>query len=228
MLIPISYPLNRQSPLYPGTPPITITPHTSIAEGDPETTSIISLHGHSGTHIDLPKHFCAGGGSVADLLAPESVFEPAYCIEVPMEGEVPLRAADLAPHLPAVRDAKALLVRTGMSRFRDVDPEVYGSAHPWVHPDLPELSPAGVPIPPPFWDRHRLDRLDRIRHRGGSSTPPLPLRLTADLRHGGCRSLVREAHRESLDPAPLPDALRRPRRCPGHRSRRDSRAMKKS
>ncbi|MDN7023953.1 cyclase family protein [Methanoculleus sp. FWC-SCC1] len=139
MLIPISYPLNRQAPLYPGSPPITIREQTSIADGDPETTSIITLSSHAGTHIDLPKHVCTGGGSVADLLAPEPVFAPAYCIDVPTEGAVPLRAADLAPHLPAVRDGKALFVRTGASSLRDINPDVYASAHPWVHPDVPAL-----------------------------------------------------------------------------------------
>lgn len=145
MLIPIAYPLNREAPLYPGSPPIAVRPHTAIADGDPETTSIITLYSHAGTHIDLPKHFCAGGGSVADLLAPESVFAPAYCIDIPTEGAVPLRAADLAPHLPAVRDAKGLFVRTGASSLRDINPDVYASAHPWVYPDVPALLRSACP-----------------------------------------------------------------------------------
>jgi arylformamidase len=137
MLIPISYPLNRDSPLYPGTEPVTITRVKSIARGDDEEKSVISFSSHAGTHIDLPGHFCKGRGRVSDLLAPESVFEPALCIEVPKEGDEPLRIADLLPHLADIRDAKALFIRTGNAGLRGINPDVYAAAHPWVHHEVP-------------------------------------------------------------------------------------------
>ena len=76
MLISISYPLNRATPLYPGTEPLTITPTKSIEGGDAENKSLIAVSSHAGTHIDLPGHFCPDGGSVKALLAPEAVFAP--------------------------------------------------------------------------------------------------------------------------------------------------------
>jgi len=54
MLIPISYPLNRATPLYPGTEPLAITPTKSFEGGDVEEKSLITFSSHAGTHIDLP------------------------------------------------------------------------------------------------------------------------------------------------------------------------------
>ena len=137
MLIPISYPLNRKTPLYPGTEPLAITPTRSLEREDAENESRIVFSSHTGTHIDLPRHSCPGGGSVRVLLAPEAVFEPARCIEIPRTGEEPIRIHDLLPHLDVVRNARALFVKTGSSRLRESDPEAYAKAHPWVHHEVP-------------------------------------------------------------------------------------------
>ncbi|MCE5337671.1 MAG: cyclase family protein [Methanomicrobiaceae archaeon] len=137
MLIPISYPLNRAAPLYPGTEPLTITPTKSLEAGDDEEKSQITFSSHAGTHIDLPRHFCPGGGSVRALLAPEAVFEPARCIEVPKEREEPIRIQDLLPHLDAIRCARALFIRTGSGLLRGTDPDAYAERHPWVHHEVP-------------------------------------------------------------------------------------------
>jgi kynurenine formamidase len=137
MLIPISYPLNRKTPLYPGTEPLAITPTRSLEREDAENESRIVFSSHTGTHIDLPRHSCPGGGSVRVLLAPEAVFEPARCIEIPRTGEEPIRIHDLLGHLDAVRNARALFVKTGSSRLRESDPEAYAKAHPWVHHEVP-------------------------------------------------------------------------------------------
>jgi kynurenine formamidase len=137
MLIPISYPLNRKTPLYPGTEPLAITPTRSLEREDAENESRIVFSSHTGTHIDLPRHSCPGGGSVRALLAPEAVFAPARCIEIPRTGEEPIRIHDLLPHLDVVRNARALFVKTGSSRLRESDPEAYAKAHPWVHHEVP-------------------------------------------------------------------------------------------
>ena len=137
MLIPISYPLNRKTPLYPGTEPLAITPTRSLEREDAENESRIVFSSHTGTHIDLPRHSCPGGGSVSALLAPEAVFAPARCIEIPKAGEEPIRIHDLLGHLDAVLSARALFVKTGSGRLRESDPEAYAKAHPWMHPEVP-------------------------------------------------------------------------------------------
>ena len=137
MLIPISYPLNRGTPLCPGTEPLTVIPTKSLARGDPEEESQITFSSHAGTHINLPRHSCPGGGSVRALLAPEAVFAPARCIEIPKVREEPIRIHDLLGHLDAVLSARALFVKTGSGRLRESDPEAYAKRHPWVHHEVP-------------------------------------------------------------------------------------------
>jgi arylformamidase len=139
MLIPISYPLNRATPLYPGTEPLTITTTKSFERGDAEEKSLITASSHAGTHIDLPRHFCPGGSSVRSLLAPEAVFAPARCIDVPKAGVEPIRIYDLLPHLDEIRTSRALFIRTGSGRLRESNPDAYATRHPWVHPEVPDF-----------------------------------------------------------------------------------------
>ena len=138
MLIPISYPLTRETPLYPGMEPLAITTTKSFERGDTEEISLITLSSHAGTHITLPRHICPGGGPVRTLLAPEAVFAPARCIDIPKAGKEPIRIRDLYPHTDAIRCARALFIRTGNGQLREDDPEAYAGAHPWVHPEVPD------------------------------------------------------------------------------------------
>ncbi len=137
MLIPISYPLNRAAPLYPGTEPLAITRTKSFEKGDVEEKSLITFSSHAGTHIDLPRHFCPDGGQVRGLLAPEAVFAPARCIAIPKTGTEPIRIYDLLEHLDAIRTSRALFIRTGSGRGRESHPDAYAREHPRVHPEVP-------------------------------------------------------------------------------------------
>ena len=124
MLIPISYPLNRTTPLYPGTEPLTITRTKSFEAGDAEEKSQITFSSHVGTHIDLPRRFCPGVGSVRSHLAPEAVFAPARCIAIPKTGGEPIRIYDFLEHIDVIRTSRALFIRTGSGRVREI-----GRAH---------------------------------------------------------------------------------------------------
>ena len=139
MLIPISYPLNRTTPLYPGPEPLMITRTKSFEAGDAEEKSQMTLSSHVGTHIDLPRRFCPGEGSVRSLLAPEAVFAPARCIAIPKAGGEPIRIYDLLEHIDAIRTSRALFIRTGSGRVRESDPNAYAREHPRVHPEVPEF-----------------------------------------------------------------------------------------
>lgn len=138
----ISHPLHRTAPLYPGTPPVGISQSKLIAAGDSANTSMITFSSHSGTHIDLPRHFCQNGASVSSMLSPETIIEPTYCIDVEKSGESPIRIEDLQPYTSSscnlIRNAEALLIRTGFSSVRATDPDTYAAAHPWVHPEVPD------------------------------------------------------------------------------------------
>jgi arylformamidase len=133
--IRISYTLRREAPLYLGTPPITFDAFKSLDREDSSNSSIISLPGHAGSHIDLPRHFCKGGSSAWDMLVEENVIEPTYCCDIQKKPGESLSCEDLA-HLPIPETAQALLIRTSFFRYRASDPGTYTRKHPWIHPDV--------------------------------------------------------------------------------------------
>ena len=138
MLIHISYPLKKHSPLYPGSPEVSFNPVRSIANNDSANTSMFSFGNHSGTHIDVPLHFCGNGSSVVEILKTENVFSPAICINIVKEPGSYICKADLEPFAKQIHDVKALLIRTGFFRYRQDQSDVYTTSHPWIHPDVPD------------------------------------------------------------------------------------------
>ena len=138
MLIRISYPLEKHSPLYPGSPEVSFNPVRSIANNDSANTSMFSFGNHSGTHIDAPLHFCENGFSVVDMLEAENVFLPAICIDIAKEPHSYISRIDLEPFAEKMCGAEAILIRTGFFKYREFESDVYTSGHPWLHPDVPE------------------------------------------------------------------------------------------
>lgn len=138
MLIHISYPLAKLSPLYPGSPEVSFNYVRSIANKDSANTSMFSFGNHSGTHVDAPLHFCDNGFSVLEVLKSENVFSPAICIDIAKEPNSYISKADLEPFTEQIRDVEALLIRTGFFMYRQDQFDVYTISHPWIHPEVPE------------------------------------------------------------------------------------------
>ena len=65
--IDVTMPLSAALPGYPDDPGFEMTALQSIAEGAPYTSSRIALGTHTGTHVDAPAHFLAGGATVEQL-----------------------------------------------------------------------------------------------------------------------------------------------------------------
>lgn len=145
MLIRISYPLEKGSPLYPGTPPPSVTPYRTFAGGHASSSSTLSLNTHSGTHIDAPLHFCPGGAGVAEILGAGKEFSPLAILDLPGSGDSCITPADIGPLLPPAGEARALLIRTGDSLRRERDPAGYAGEHPWIHPGVPDLLRTRLP-----------------------------------------------------------------------------------
>jgi arylformamidase len=63
----VTAPLREGMPVWPGDPPFTRRERSSIARGDEDTVSELALGAHTGTHVDAPSHFVAGGATVGGL-----------------------------------------------------------------------------------------------------------------------------------------------------------------
>jgi len=112
MLIPISYPLNRETPLSP--------PGRGVA-GSPSRGRSLRAR---------PRSPPSSHRKVALALA--------QCIGIPKAGGEPIRIHDLLPHLDVIRGVRALFIRTGCGNSRESDPGAYaGGARPWIHHEVP-------------------------------------------------------------------------------------------
>lgn len=96
----VTLPLSPDLPVWPGDPAIEVAPVTRIADGDEANVSRLSLSSHSGTHVDAPWHFIAGGAKL-DAIAPERWIGPCRVVAIP--GDVTriepahLEAAEIPP-----------------------------------------------------------------------------------------------------------------------------------
>jgi arylformamidase len=126
----VSMPVRHGGLVYPGNPPISITPVQSIAAGNTANVSRIDLGSHTATHVDAPLHFMDGGAGV-DELPLDVLIGPARLIafgdDVLVVGEAELRRHDLA-------GVTRLLIRTRNSAW-------LASGTSEFHPDFTHLAP---------------------------------------------------------------------------------------
>ena len=78
----VSVALSADTPTYPGDPSINISQFQSLENGDPANVSLLHFGAHSGTHVDAPVHFLAGGGRVNSLPL-ETLIGRVQVVEVP-------------------------------------------------------------------------------------------------------------------------------------------------
>lgn len=115
--IDISVPLVPGLPQWPGDPLLETHRIASLAAGDEANVTALSLCAHTGTHIDAPLHYFAGGADVASLSL-DALIGPAHV--TPLDNPWPA--------------AERILFRTA------------NSAAPWwqktFQPDFVSLTPA--------------------------------------------------------------------------------------
>src|ERR671919_2421378 len=79
--IDVSVPLRDGMVHGPDNPPVSITRQLDISKGDTANVSILSMGSHTGTHMDAPLHFVAGGKGL-DEMELEATMGPARVIEI--------------------------------------------------------------------------------------------------------------------------------------------------
>ena len=117
--------------------------HGSPETGASATTRLLTLHTHSGTHLDLPGHFCTGTTSFP--IGGEMTYFPCHVREIPVREGDPLTVAQLRSAVGELSEGAALLIRTGAQAWRDADPDRYALSHAWVDPGVPTFLRARLP-----------------------------------------------------------------------------------
>src|SRR2546427_13027840 len=85
-----------RTPVYQGDAPMKFDFLKDMRKGDKLTLSVYSMGAHSGTHIDAPMHFVAGGAPI-DQVPLEPLIGPARVIDIP-DSVQGIDAAELNRH----------------------------------------------------------------------------------------------------------------------------------
>lgn len=84
-VIDLSQTLSPATPVFPGFPPVSITPYLTHAEHN-VAIERLELVNHSGTHLDAPYH-CSPTGVSVDAMPPEALLVPAIVLDIGAKAE---------------------------------------------------------------------------------------------------------------------------------------------
>jgi len=124
-----------KTPVYEGDAPMKFAFLKDMRKGDALTLSMFSMGAHSGTHIDAPMHFVAGGASI-DRVALAPLIGPARVIDIPDSVQA-IDAAELARH--EWRGAQRVLFRTRSSVRGWMTSPTFHRDFAYIAPDAAQL-----------------------------------------------------------------------------------------
>jgi arylformamidase len=104
----ISLSISESLVVWPGDPPVRITQPAHLDRGDVATLSRLDMGAHTGTHVDAPAHFVAGGLTV-DSMDLEVLVGPAWVIDA---READLLSAEVLARLGIPPGIERVLFRT--------------------------------------------------------------------------------------------------------------------
>lgn len=133
--VPLHYPLDAATPVYGDNPRPEVRYLSRIGAGAPGNASVVSLHSHTGTHVDAPRHFRDDGLTMADFTPGFWTFGRVGLIDVPAGRDRLVTPEDLRPHAAAIGQCDLLLIRTGHGKCRSIDPDVYRLHGPGISPE---------------------------------------------------------------------------------------------
>jgi len=114
----ISLTLSPSLVVWPGDPPVTLTQPASMERGDMFSLTRMDISAHTGTHVDAPAHFVAGGAGI-DSLDLNMLIGPALVVD-----------ARAARELSAsVLESLAIPAGTQRVLFRTRNSELWRSPH---------------------------------------------------------------------------------------------------
>jgi arylformamidase len=130
----ISVEINPDLPVWPGDPNVTITRSKKIEAGDHANVSQIEFGLHTGTHMDAPFHFLAGGVTL-DQISLERLIGSVKVLEI--APEVSLITSEVLAGLPVDRIARRVLFKSRNSAFWAERPHHF-------HKDFVAFDPSGA------------------------------------------------------------------------------------
>jgi kynurenine formamidase len=134
-VIDLAQTLSPETPVWPGVEPMAAQITNTYADGGGSFGRVVTVHEHTGTHLDAPAHFHEGGATVegidaADLVCDAAVIDiRAACAADP---DYALSTADIDTHETEnglLEPGVAVLVCTGWSAHRADASRYVGDMH---------------------------------------------------------------------------------------------------
>jgi len=146
----LSYTINENTPLYGSTPAPSISPYSQISRGDSSNTAILSIHNHTGTHVDAPRHFVDAGKAISDYSPNELIFEHPVIVDCPRDDATLITQDDLQHASHLLQKSDCLLLRTGFGKFRGEEryrtqnPGIAPETISWIRREYPDIRGVGI------------------------------------------------------------------------------------
>lgn len=137
----VSVSISATIPTFPGDPGVEFEQWAALDKGDPANVTMLHFGAHTGTHVDAPAHFIAGGARV-EAMPLDSLIGPARVIELPDEvlaiTSTHIRASNLS-------GTTRVLFRTRNSAFWENMDNGFRKDFTYIEPDAAvELVELGV------------------------------------------------------------------------------------
>jgi kynurenine formamidase len=121
-VIDLTLPVEPGMPVWPGFPEVSVE-QTSIRAKDGFTMDHLSMHTHTGTHIDAPAHFVPEGPALEDFHVSKFTGETVVLDLTPCENAETITADRLEPFADAITPGDNVFLHTGWDEYHGRTPE---------------------------------------------------------------------------------------------------------
>lgn len=146
----LSHALDENTPLYGSIPAHHVFPYSEISKGDAVNTVVISIHNHTGTHIDAPKHFIDDGKQISEFTLDELIFTNPVMVNCLKDGAELIVPDDLKHASQMFQKNDCLLLCTGFGkyrgeeRYRAYNPGIAPETILWIRKEYPNIRCIGI------------------------------------------------------------------------------------
>ncbi|MEW6619598.1 MAG: cyclase family protein [bacterium] len=133
MLVKLSYPIYKNTPVYPSLKRLSIHTVRSIQKGDRKNIYGLTLNTHTGTHIDYPLHVYEERDT-KEAIEEFSYYEVAF-LDITVKERQIIERKHLKRYESEIKKCDLLLIRTGFGEHRFSDPEKYIKKNPGISED---------------------------------------------------------------------------------------------
>lgn len=134
MYIELSYKLDKNIPIYPGSPEEEVIPITRMNQNDPSNTTTIKHFLHNSTHVDAPFHFYNKGNTIDQIPIENFVYQSSLLIYKELKKSELLEVKDLKEYGNELYLTDILLFYTGYCKIRN-NPALYIDDFPAISED---------------------------------------------------------------------------------------------